>query len=200
MIVTNMDQADAFLAQAERAVNDATHTRTASEYAGEIMAEIDSDITATVVPATVASFSELHDYVDANDYTIQAGIPYDLQADGGMDLVHDVEEEVTRRLAARAPLGPGYPVRYWAPQDPATIRYGWVSTPLDDQLHLGVTDCENTASPIRLHVNAVRPIGLHPSGKTSIVFNPNGIPREECTHGSTPYDGCEPCGLEPKGE
>lgn len=30
--------------------------------------EILADITAGIVPATVASFSELHDYVDANEY------------------------------------------------------------------------------------------------------------------------------------
>jgi hypothetical protein len=47
-----------------------------SEYADKIMTEIDGDIKAGHVPATVASFSELHDYVDANDYALEAA-PFD---------------------------------------------------------------------------------------------------------------------------
>lgn len=73
-------------------------------YADEIMQMIDDDISEGVVPADVASFVDLHDHVDANEYTLCAGVPFDLMADDddGMDLVYEVEAEVARRLAERA--------------------------------------------------------------------------------------------------
>ncbi len=37
--------------------------------ADRVIAEIRADIAAGLVPATVASFAELHDYVDANTYS-----------------------------------------------------------------------------------------------------------------------------------
>ena len=73
-----------------------------SDYADKIMAEIDADIKAGQVPATVASFSELHDHVDANDYALQV-IPLDAAPDwdAWMELANTVETEVSTRLAAR---------------------------------------------------------------------------------------------------
>lgn len=41
----------------------------------QVMAEIDHDIEQGVVPPTVASFSELHDHVDANCYGGAEGYP-----------------------------------------------------------------------------------------------------------------------------
>ena len=91
-----------------------------SDYADKIMAEIDADIQAGLVPATVASFSELHDYVDANDYALGAvpfsGPPctcvrttadpgchcaYSEAWDAYMEYLNAVESEVSSRLAAR---------------------------------------------------------------------------------------------------
>ena len=77
-----------------------TAAATADRYVAEILTMINEDIVSGTVPRTVASFSELHSYVDANTYTIDADVPYDLMADGGMDLVHDVEARVGRALAA----------------------------------------------------------------------------------------------------
>jgi hypothetical protein len=93
---------------------------TTSEYADRIMAEIDDDIKAGLIPATVASFSELHDYVDANDYALEAvpfsGPPctcvrttvnpgcscaYADAWDEYMQYLNTVESEVSRRLQAR---------------------------------------------------------------------------------------------------
>jgi hypothetical protein len=91
-----------------------------SDYADKIMAEVDGDIKAGLVPATVATFSELHDYVDANDYALEA-VPFSgppctcvrTTANPGcscayaeawgeyMELLNVVETEVSARLAAR---------------------------------------------------------------------------------------------------
>ena len=43
-----------------------------------IKTEILSDVRSGRVPATVESFSDLHDYVDANEYLINAGVPWDV--------------------------------------------------------------------------------------------------------------------------
>ena len=91
-----------------------------SEYADKIMAAIDVDIQAGLIPATVASFSELHDYVDANDYALEAvpftaplctcertmGNPACYCGHGEawfayMEYLNTVESEVSARLAAR---------------------------------------------------------------------------------------------------
>ena len=91
-----------------------------SVYADMIMAEIDGDIRSGHVPATVASFSELHDYVDANDYALEAApfsgpsctcvrttdnpgcacAHYDAWC-AYMEYLNEIESEVSRRLAAR---------------------------------------------------------------------------------------------------
>ena len=73
-----------------------------SRYADAIMAEIGKDIAAGQVPSTVASFSELHGYVDANDYASQV-IPESAAPswDAWMELANTVEAEVTERLRAR---------------------------------------------------------------------------------------------------
>jgi hypothetical protein len=75
---------------------------TISGYADKIMAEIVGDVEAGIVPAGVASFSELHDHVDANDYAQAAGVPvYVAGAEDPWALVNAVEAEVDRRLRER---------------------------------------------------------------------------------------------------
>jgi hypothetical protein len=44
------------------------------------------------------SFSDLHDWVDANEYLIHAEVPYDPDSESAMDLQDAVCNEVTRRL------------------------------------------------------------------------------------------------------
>lgn len=76
-------------------------------FADKIMQMIDEDISneelrnsnGERMPATVSSFSELHEYCDANDYYVQAGVPWETQAE--KDLTNEVGSEVTRRLQAR---------------------------------------------------------------------------------------------------
>jgi hypothetical protein len=63
------------------------------------MADIDDDIAAGGLPGSVASFTDLHDYVDANDYLQDAGVPMPT-AKGGIDTIVAVQDEVTRRLRA----------------------------------------------------------------------------------------------------
>jgi hypothetical protein len=70
-------------------------------YADLIMTEIDKDIASGLVPATVSSFGELHDYLDANDYASQASVPLDGPPDEPYAMVNRVETEVCRRLTER---------------------------------------------------------------------------------------------------
>jgi hypothetical protein len=71
-----------------------------SEYADKIMAEVGKDITAGWMPATVSTFSELHDYVDANDYALEAAPFSEFGGtwDEYMEHLNVIEAEVDRRL------------------------------------------------------------------------------------------------------
>ncbi len=71
-----------------------------STYADQIITEIDNDIAEGRIPASVRSFSELHNYLDANDYTVCVGIEY-TGTDANYALINAVETEVSNRLAAR---------------------------------------------------------------------------------------------------
>lgn len=70
-----------------------------STWAQRIVTDIDSDIKAGTLPASVRSFSDLHRYLDANDYLETAGVTYDGTQDS-IDRIQAVQEEVTRRLSA----------------------------------------------------------------------------------------------------
>lgn len=82
-----------------------------SIYADRIMTEIRNDIASTQVPVTVASFSELHDHVDANCYLIdyvpgdlpapesaEYGTTYEAAYETWVNLGNDVADEVDRRI------------------------------------------------------------------------------------------------------
>lgn len=71
---------------------------TAAEYARHIMTAINADIRDGILPATVGSFEDLHDYVDANDYLDAADVPCTPDSN---DLVADIQEAVTALLTAR---------------------------------------------------------------------------------------------------
>jgi hypothetical protein len=76
-----------------------------ARYADAVMAEIDTDMAADVLPVAVATFGELHDHVDANEYLQEAGVPFGTDPGAGADgceAVNAVATEVSRRLAARA--------------------------------------------------------------------------------------------------
>jgi len=75
-------------------------------YADRIMAMIREDMEGPFphgkqVPRDVASFTALHDYLDANDYWVQAGVPWGTDPGAGEDgaeMVNAVCAEVSRRL------------------------------------------------------------------------------------------------------
>lgn len=72
-----------------------------SRYADRIMAMIREDAERSQVPWDVASFTALHDYLDANDYLTQAGVPWGTDPGAGKDgaeMVDVVCDEVSRRL------------------------------------------------------------------------------------------------------
>jgi hypothetical protein len=55
-------------------------------YADQIMREVEDDIAEGTVPVGVGTFTDLHSYLDANDYLEAAGMPYyDTQAPLGQD-------------------------------------------------------------------------------------------------------------------
>jgi hypothetical protein len=74
------------------------------QWAGSIMEEIAYDMSDGILPDDVASFSALHDHVDANDYASQAVPQGDLSWDDYLELLNAVETEVDRRLKARAAM------------------------------------------------------------------------------------------------
>lgn len=80
-------------------------------FADKIMTMIDEDVAKGQVPADVASFSALHDSVDANEYVIQAlegAFPRGdenaevMFSDAEVDMGNAVMNEVDQRLANRA--------------------------------------------------------------------------------------------------
>jgi hypothetical protein len=80
---------------------------TVGEYADEIMAQVHADAERSfpwgkTIPADVGSFSELHEYCDANCYLLDAVPQGTLDWDVYMALCNAVSDEVDRRLAAEA--------------------------------------------------------------------------------------------------
>lgn len=83
-------------------------TAAVSHYADRIMAMIREDMERPTpggkqVPRNVASFIALHDYLDANEYLIHAGVPWGTDPGAGTDGVETVNAvcaEVSRRLQA----------------------------------------------------------------------------------------------------
>jgi hypothetical protein len=77
-------------------------------YAERIMAMIWEDMErpsshGKQIPRDIASFAALHDYVDANDYLSQAGVPWGTDpgaGDDGSEMVDAVCTEVSCRLEA----------------------------------------------------------------------------------------------------
>jgi hypothetical protein len=71
-------------------------------WADLIIAAIDDDIAEGALPASVRSFTDLHDYLDANDYLQDAGVPFDATTatTATIDLTVRVQEEVNHRLQA----------------------------------------------------------------------------------------------------
>ncbi len=83
-------------------------TAAVSRYSDRIMAMIREDMERPFphgehVPRDVASFAALHDYLDANDYLAQAGVPWGTDSGAGEDgaeMVNAVCAEVSGRLEA----------------------------------------------------------------------------------------------------
>ena len=61
--------------------------------------EILSDIDAGIVPATVRTFSELHDYVDANEYAGLCDENFmDAASQEGADIANEVQGQIDEWL------------------------------------------------------------------------------------------------------
>jgi hypothetical protein len=83
-------------------------TDAVSHYADRIMVMVREDMERPLpngkqVPRDVANFTALHDYLDANDYLTQVGVPWGTDpgaGDDGAEMVNAVCGEVSRRLKA----------------------------------------------------------------------------------------------------
>lgn len=73
-------------------------------WGGLVIARIDADIDAGIMPADVASFSALHDYVDANMYLVDAmgDLALDFSTEASTRRVNEVATFVDGYLAGRA--------------------------------------------------------------------------------------------------
>jgi hypothetical protein len=70
-----------------------------ADWATQILAAIDDDIADGVLPANVRAFTDLHTYTDANQFLLDAGIPYD-GTDTTSTLLTAVQDAVTTLLRA----------------------------------------------------------------------------------------------------
>lgn len=70
-----------------------------ADWANQILAAVDDSIAEGVLPATVRSFTDLHDFCDANDFLIDADVPYD-GTEATIDLIVAVQDAVTAALRA----------------------------------------------------------------------------------------------------
>lgn len=78
------------------------HPVAAAWYAQRVEAEILQDIAAGILPVGVASFQDLHDHVDANEYLAHVGVPVPADVEGALDLTNAVQDIVHEWLAAGA--------------------------------------------------------------------------------------------------
>jgi hypothetical protein len=74
---------------------------TTTQFASEVLKAIDADIEDGVLPPDVATFSELHDYVDANEYVLDV-MGSVTSGDDDLALASAITSEVDRQLVARA--------------------------------------------------------------------------------------------------
>ena len=89
-------------------MNDPIGAELIRRYADAIMIAIEADMDAGIVPRSVSTFTELHDYVDANEYAVLAGVPWGSDPEAlrygndGYALVNAVEGAVSAMLAVSA--------------------------------------------------------------------------------------------------
>jgi len=112
-------------------------------YAERIMTDIDDDIAGGALPASVRSFTDLHDYLDANDYLQAAGVPYDATP-ATIDVVVAVPEEVNRGLADPGRPYCTYGTCHYAKHDHTTTQ-GPDGQELDPPVPMRCNDCGQPA-------------------------------------------------------
>lgn len=78
-----------------------------------VMAAITDDVRSGVVPWTVTTFGQLHDWVDANMYLEHAGQIFDAADPDSLAEVNAIEDEVSRRLGDGAVTGGGWRQVTW---------------------------------------------------------------------------------------
>jgi hypothetical protein len=89
---------------------------TTEDLAREVIRLVGQDVAAGTVPWDVADYSELHDYVDANEYTLEViGLPGpddEGSRPEAADLTSEVQTRVSEMLSgsSRSPMTPGYGV------------------------------------------------------------------------------------------
>ncbi|WP_327007634.1 hypothetical protein OHA72_10385 [Dactylosporangium sp. NBC_01737] len=112
-------------------------------WAGQILTAVDDSIAEGILPATVRSFTDMHDHCDANDFLIDAGVPYD-GTEATIELTVAVQDAVTAALRA--------PDRPWCthgtcrfPGHDHTTTQTDDGTDLDTPAPMRCTDCGQPA-------------------------------------------------------
>lgn len=75
---------------------------TVESYADAIMARVDADMREDPPLREFRVFADLHDWCDANEYMIQARVPYDPDSPDVMAFYVSVQDAITERLEARS--------------------------------------------------------------------------------------------------
>lgn len=146
------------------------------QYADKVWDMVGEDMYEGVLPGNVRTFTELHDHVDANEYTIQADVPFDPMTDDGMIAVAAVEAEINRRLAERFE---SLPVCTNPTHDHTTTinRNGHEVNP---PIAMACSDCNKSA-----HYDAATGAHHHddPAAPACFLAGPNTA--NPCTYGGT---------------
>jgi hypothetical protein len=74
------------------------YVKAVERYADEVMDMVSADMCDDPGLRTARSFTDLHDWCDANEYMIHAAVPYDPDSETIMEFYVDVQDAVTRRL------------------------------------------------------------------------------------------------------
>lgn len=86
------------------------------QFTDTVIEAITDDVRSGIVPWTVTTFGQLHDWVDANMYLEHAGQRYDPDNADSLDEINAIEDEVSRRLGNGAVTGGGWHQVTWTVQ------------------------------------------------------------------------------------
>jgi hypothetical protein len=112
-------------------------------WASQILTAVDESIAEGFLPATVRSFTDLHDFCDANDFLIDAGVPYDA-TEATIELTVAAQDTVTSLLNAPDRPRCSYGTCRFRGHDHTTTQ-AEDGSDLETQAQMRCTDCGQPA-------------------------------------------------------